>query len=816
MRISGLIASGIALSLFPIDLPAAETTIRFSVDMAVQIANGSFNPASDTLDVRGPFNDWGTGFGVLPPDYLSRVGTTTVFAADVFDFISPPHGVIEYKFAINAFGWETNQTLNHNRTIKRTGPLLFPPTPYFNDVGPRVTNQVDLYVDMARLVATGVFQPELINHRVFVRGTFNNWQFLQMNHVPGRVSNTFGLIATNLYHARITMTGSPNASVKFKFVRFDGIAHWETPLPINSDVHGNRFMLNTPSQEAYVAYFSDDRGFPVSSPLTRRRASPVPVVFTNRVALPTNTACYLTGDLPELGEWDATRAIRMISTNHTGNGESDWFVSVALPEGAGYSYRYLYRENCIDDPLCLGDATNGVVEPGPVRSGFAPDLGGAPYTGKTIFAYSAWNPPHLVFSNQLGGIATQAMELVGDGRTPGEFLWRATGLGPPDGDTSFVLTDGADQTDHALDSPGQWHDTPLDAFLVQDHQVYPYWPAPNPAPSRIETFALHPTNLQSRTIRVYLPRGYDQHPDKRYPVLYMHDGQNLFQGMGSFGSWNADRHADRLIGLGRMQETIIVGVDNTTDRWLEYNPESCGGEGSDYAGMLIHHLKPLIDAAYRTRPDRQHTASMGASLGGLISLYLGWIHGDVFGRIAPISSYIGCTAMQHLIATAAPPQRLRVYIDSGTTDTSIDYDDAPNNIRARDALVRHGYTVHDDMRDNLGYDHGHNETWWDARVPYAFTFIFPATGEPNLIFDSSAPQGMNGIAAAGTGTPRVSWIGYHGRTYTLQGSPATSMTDYMPWTDLYTTSCWNNAVWQYPEIAVTSGIHYIRVHPHPL
>src|SRR5262249_44323272 len=145
-----------------------------------------------------------------------------------------------------------------------------------------------------------------------------------------------------------------------------------------------------------------------------------------------------------------------------------------------------------------------------------------------------------------------------------------------------------------------------------------------------------------RRLIVWLPPGYNTR-QQRYPVLYMHDGQNLFDDATSFlGEWHADETATMLIEQKRIEPIIIVGVENTgTSRLDEYTPTEgedrtgattrrAGGRGELYAQFLIQEVKPFIDANYRTLPDREHTAVAGSSLGGLISLYLGYQHGDVF------------------------------------------------------------------------------------------------------------------------------------------------------------------------------------------
>ncbi len=137
----------------------------------------------------------------------------------------------------------------------------------------------------------------------------------------------------------------------------------------------------------------------------------------------------------------------------------------------------------------------------------------------------------------------------------------------------------------------------LDLALVQDGGVFDYSPAGEVSDSRIEIHRNFPTQELrfDRDIRVYLPRGYDEHADRSYAVLYMHDGQNIFYPGGPFGSWNAEITADEEIGRGRVRETIIVGIDNTPDRLQEYIPPEDGGWGDRYLGFVTDELKPFVD-----------------------------------------------------------------------------------------------------------------------------------------------------------------------------------------------------------------------------
>src|SRR5262245_13166693 len=132
-----------------------------------------------------------------------------------------------------------------------------------------------------------------------------------------------------------------------------------------------------------------------------------------------------------------------------------------------------------------------------------------------------------------------------------------------------------------------------------------------------------------RTLIVSLPPGYLTHSRHRYPVLYLHDGQNLFNPATSFAgaAWEADKTAARLMRGKRIRPLIQVGICNTDDRLDEYGPwrdrsEKAGGRGKRYARFLVEEVKPFIDRTYRTLRDREWTGVAGSSLGGLISLYI--------------------------------------------------------------------------------------------------------------------------------------------------------------------------------------------------
>jgi len=128
---------------------------------------------------------------------------------------------------------------------------------------------------------------------------------------------------------------------------------------------------------------------------------------------------------------------------------------------------------------------------------------------------------------------------------------------------------------------------------------------------------------RDRDVLVYLPPDYGSNPDRRYPVLYMHDGENVFDASTSFlgVEWGADETAERLIGEGKMEPIIIVAISNTDLRMDEYTPTrdahfGAGGRGGDYGRFMVEELKPFIDGTYGTLPDKGHTGVAGSSLGG--------------------------------------------------------------------------------------------------------------------------------------------------------------------------------------------------------
>ena len=144
-----------------------------------------------------------------------------------------------------------------------------------------------------------------------------------------------------------------------------------------------------------------------------------------------------------------------------------------------------------------------------------------------------------------------------------------------------------------------------------------------------------------RTVIVYLPPGYDPESATRYPVLYLHDGQNVFDRATSIGDeWHVDEMAEALIRSGDIEPIIAVGIYNTGEHRInEYAPtprpdKGGGGKADDYGKMLIMDLKPFIDRTYKTLPGAANTAMAGSSLGGLVTMHLGLRFPTAFGKLA--------------------------------------------------------------------------------------------------------------------------------------------------------------------------------------
>ena len=235
--------------------------------------------------------------------------------------------------------------------------------------------------------------------------------------------------------------------------------------------------------------------------------------------------------------------------------------------------------------------------------------------------------------------------------------------------------------------------------------------------------------VTGRRIWVYLPPDY-QYADRRYPVLYMHDGQNLFDpATAHSGEWGVGKSLDALFHEKKTGGAIVVGIDNGgTARWEEYSPwcnldgtGSCSG--GEYARFLVDDLKPLIDKRFRTLPGREHTGIAGSSLGGTISFYTVLKYPEIFSRAGLFSPafWFARGKAVSLAKAARIKYDTRIYMDVGTKEGWHE-DEYLADARAISALFLKKKWI----TQQLVIDEGgiHSESAWARRFPAAFLWLF--------------------------------------------------------------------------------------------
>lgn len=360
-----------------------------------------------------------------------------------------------------------------------------------------------------------------------------------------------------------------------------------------------------------------------------------------------------------------------------------------------------------------------------------------------------------------------SLSWIGSGRHGDEGFWMAdlTGLIPAGPEAwQFRLDLGNGHWLHPEFAP--FYTTTLRKVFIQDGQLFDYLPSPLVSPSSVYKIERFEGSLPARSLYVYLPRGYEEHVDKRYPVLYMHDGQNCFEAFvdDSFaGSWQADLAADLLIRQGLMQECLIVGVSNGHEkRLLEYLPpyarhfppprrphvtpvgqtdespplrrplQPVPGRANQTLAYYRDEIAPYIGRRYRTLSGREHTATCGSSFGGLFSVYIAWEHPEFARNHAALSTSFWVTRNTEgeleMIERIRRRPRLdiRLWLDCGNHSSPGEGDDGLiETLLAREALIEAGYAEGIDFQYYLDEEGIHSESSWAARLPMIFQFLFP-------------------------------------------------------------------------------------------
>jgi len=245
-----------------------------------------------------------------------------------------------------------------------------------------------------------------------------------------------------------------------------------------------------------------------------------------------------------------------------------------------------------------------------------------------------------------------------------------------------------------------------------------------------ENFTMPQLGNRPRRIWIYLPADYARQPRRRYPVLYLHDGQNAFEAATSFsGEWGVDETLDRLHATGQDPSgCIVVAVDNggelRTDEYIPWaNAElKKGGQGGAYVDFLAQTLKPYIDAHYRTRPEAASTGVAGSSLGGLISVYAALRYPKVFGRVGVFSPafWVCNDSLKTYFAAHPAAPTTRFYFVCGPLESETML---PLMVAWRDAL-RAGGVPATHLRLQAPADGQHREWFWQREFPAAYRWLF--------------------------------------------------------------------------------------------
>ena len=270
-------------------------------------------------------------------------------------------------------------------------------------------------------------------------------------------------------------------------------------------------------------------------------------------------------------------------------------------------------------------------------------------------------------------------------------------------------------------------------FAVDPGATVELWPRFQGDSGHVQRFDgwRSPSLQDARPVWIYTPPSYDEQPAERFPVVYMHDGQNLFDPAYSFSgaTWQVAQAFDQGAADGSIREAVVVGIGNTSDRIWEYTPTDGGyggGGASAYLGFVVNELKPQIDQSLRVSSDRLDTALVGSSLGGLVTACEGvWSPGTfgLLGIMSPSTWWDGTMIIGMVQGTASSPVKpARVYVDSGDAGGQ---DGQPGDDRDNTARLAQAYRDVGNIQvlHVVGHGDSHEEAAWARRLPGALRFL---------------------------------------------------------------------------------------------
>lgn len=381
--------------------------------------------------------------------------------------------------------------------------------------------------------------------------------------------------------------------------------------------------------------------------------------------------------------------------------------------------------------LVACNGSEGPADPAPDPGGLRVALTVPAATPDTAHVYIAgsfngWNPGMAAYRLERQDDGTQAIELPATVRGPIEFKFT---LGSWERvETTVDGSDVPNRRHTVADDGGAWSGTVAGwrggGSVEREHTTT--------ASVSILSDAFEMPQLgRTRRLWLYLPPDYATNTDRRYPVLYMHDGQNVFDEATSYvGEWGVDESLDAMHAAGELS-LIVVAVDHGgTRRFDEYspwnNPQYGGGEGDAYVDFLVETLKPYIDAHYRTLPDRLHTGIAGSSMGGLISFYAALKRPDVFSRAGVFSPAFWVVEDSIMAWTRGRPPHAgeqKLYFVSGALEGQGDAY-VRNQQQMIDTLAATGYVEGDDYVAYVRADGEHSEWFWRREFPAAVRWLF--------------------------------------------------------------------------------------------